>query len=220
MRQRIVAICCLFFAGVTVTLADQPMETLPGPSSAASSPAPATGPPPAVPAVSAGACGNYRSVEQMVMQPLFVRTKRKVMDIDYREEPRRRIIRVMKPIYETKSVTREVTVLVPEKRTRTETFTVCKPVLKKDANGCCTTELVREPQTREVSYVVCVPKQQSVTVPITTCRYVPEQRQMDYVACVPVNVEREIDVVVCRMAPKKVVLQIPICPPACGTCCN
>jgi hypothetical protein len=200
-----------------VAVANQPSNLLPAPADGAAD---------AVPKADAefvpgsSPCCNYRTVEQTVMQPVFVRTKRKVQTVDYREEPRRRIVRVMKPVYETKNVDREITVMVPEKRTRTETYTVCKPVTTKNDCGCCVTEYVHEKQTREVSYTVCVPTKQTISVPVTTCRHVPEERTTDYVACVPVNVEKEVDVVVCRMVPKKVVLQVPVCPPVCGGCCN
>ncbi len=224
MIHKFAAALLLVFTATVTASANQPAEPLPGPAAVKEAPTPpATVPGAAADAapavvVPADACCKYRAVEQTVMQPVFVRTKRKVQTVEYRDEQRRRVVQVKKPVYETKSVTREITVMVPEQRTRTETYTVCKPVTKQNECGCCVTELVHEQKSREVPYTVCVPTKKSITVPVTTCHYVPEERTTDYVASVPVNVEKEVDVVVCRMVPKKVVLQVPVCPPACGCC--
>jgi hypothetical protein len=215
MIFRIAAALLFVTLASTTILAKQSGELPPKPGDDKAAPtAPAT-PAPVLPA----ACCGYRTVEHTVMQPVFVHTTRKVQTVEYREEPRQRTIRFKKPVYETKMVDREITVLVREQRMRTESYTVCKPVLKKDNCGCCVTEYVHEQKTCAVPYVVCVPTKKNISVPITTCRYVPEDRTINYVACVPVNVERDVDLCVCRMVPKKVMLQVPACPPVCcGGC--
>ncbi|MCC7084557.1 MAG: hypothetical protein IT427_06080 [Pirellulales bacterium] len=219
MIHRIAAGLLLLAFAAASSLADQTGDELPKPNAAHAVPiAPeARVPQPEIEAC--GPCCGYRAVEQTVLQPVFVHSKRKVQVVEYRAESRRRIVRVQKPVYESKMVEREITVLVPERRTRTETYTVCKPVIKQDECGCCVTKYIQEQKTCEVPYIACVPTKKSISVPVTTCHFVPEERTMDYLACVPVNVEREVDACICRMVPKKVMLHVPVCPPACGACC-
>jgi hypothetical protein len=82
----------LIFAAASA-LANQPAETLPGPSSEATKPVAPAEAAPAEPTIVPGPCCNYRAVEQTVLRPVFVHTKRKVQVVEYRDEPRKKTMR-------------------------------------------------------------------------------------------------------------------------------
>src|SRR5262245_21542556 len=115
MIYRIAAALLVVTLSSTV-LANQPGELPPKPADEKAAPtAPAT---PAPAEAQPDACCGYRTVEHTVLQPVFVHTTRRVQTVEYRDEPRQRTIRFKKPVYETKMVDREITVLVREKRMR------------------------------------------------------------------------------------------------------
>jgi hypothetical protein len=164
------------------------------------------------------ACGP-RLIEQIVYVPMPVREMRKVECVEYTTEARQQTVTVMHAVSETQTITRDCVVMVPEKRTRTENYTVCKKVPSGDCCGSC--KVVEEPRQRVIEYTVCVPQKKTVSYDVTTCKLVPEERAVTVNVCVPHTVEREVEVCAYRMTAKKVVLA-PACPPrcCCGPCCN
>lgn len=130
-------------------------------------------------------------------------------------------------------VTETCTVSVPETRTRTETYTVCRPVMRqvevldKCFNPCapccggelckrmaCVWDMVPEQRTCEVPYTVCVPKQVSVTVnkpqlvdvpfEYVVTRCRPERRTFTVNVCDYVDVEETREVAFTVGVPKQV----------------
>jgi len=164
-------------------------------------------------------CG-YRMIEQTVYVPMPVHETRKVQCVEYTTEARQQTVSVMHAVPERQTITRECVVMVPEKRTRTENYTVCKSVPSGDCCGSC--KVVQEPRERVIEYTVCVPQKKTVSYDVTTCKLVPEQRNVTVNVCVPRTVEKEVEVCAYRLTAKKVVLALPCCPPpcCCGPCCG
>jgi len=164
------------------------------------------------------ACGP-RLIEQTVYVPMPVHEIRKVQCVEYTTEARQQTVTVMHAVGETQTITRDCVVMVPEKRTRTENYTVCKKVPSGDCCGSC--KVVEEPRQRVIEYTVCVPQKKTVSYDVTTCKLVPEERAITVNVCVPHTVEKEVEVCAYRLMAKKVVLA-PACPPrcCCGPCCN
>ena len=165
------------------------------------------------------ACG-YRMIEQTVYVPTPVREMRKVQCVEYMTEARQQTVTVMHAVPQRQTITRDCVVMVPEKRTRTENYTVCKTVPSGDCCGSC--KVVEEPRQRVIEYTVCVPQKKTVSCDVTTCKLVPEQRNVTVSVCVPHTVEKEVEVCAYRLTAKKVVLALPCCPPpcCCGPCCG
>jgi len=116
--------------------------------------------------------------------------------------------------------------MVPETRTRTESYVVCKPVPCDGCSncGCGACKYETETKQREVQYTVCVPHTKEYSCDVTVCNYVPEQRTVTVNVCVPHMAQKEVDVCVCHMVTKKVMVPVPTCccpPCGCGpSCCG
>lgn len=158
-----------------------------------------------------------KMIERMVLVPRMTVEKRLMPCVEYTTEARTKTFTVMHAFPEKKSITRQVTVMVPETRTRTENYTVCKPVPSCDPCGPCKYE--QETKQREVQYTVCVPHTKEVTCEVTICRMVPEEKTVTFDACVSHIVQKPVDVPVCHMVYKKILLPAPTCcSPCCGPC--
>ena len=106
------------------------------------------------------ACG-YRMIEQTVYVPMPVREMRKVQCVEYTTEARQQTVTVMHAVPERQTITRDCVVMVPEKRTRTENYTVCKTVPSGDRCGSC--KVVEEPRQRVIEYTVCVLQKKTIS---------------------------------------------------------
>jgi hypothetical protein len=161
---------------------------------------------------------------QMIERTIYVPTptyqKRTIQCVEYTTEQRQKAVTVLRMVPETKPVTQQYCVLVPEKRQRTENYTVCKavPTESSGCGPCC--KYVEEPRQRVIEYTVCVPQMRTRTVNVTTCKYVPEQRSVTVDVCVPHTVEKQVDVCVYQMVARKVLCPAPTCcGPSCGYGC-
>jgi YTV protein len=166
----------------------------------------------------ADSCGENcapKMIERMILVPRMTMEKRLMQCVEYTTEPRTKTFTVMHAIPEKKSITRQVTVMVPETRTKTENYTVCKPVPSCDGCGPCKYE--QETKQREIQYTVCVPHTKEVTCDVTVCRMVPEEKTVTFDACVSHIVQKPVDVPVCHMVYKKIMLPAPTC---CSPCCG
>ncbi|MHB0955312.1 MAG: hypothetical protein ACYC0X_02930 [Pirellulaceae bacterium] len=112
-------------------------------------------------------------VEKVVCVPEWVTEKRMVTTTEYTQEQRTRTVTCYKRVAATREVPYQVTVMVPEARTRTVNYTVCKPVY----------------ETKTAEYQVRVPMYKDVEQTYT-CR-VPVYKLVDrtYTVMVP-SVER------------------------------
>src|SRR5262245_59699181 len=81
-------------------------------------------------------CG-YRMIEQTIYVPAPVHETRTVQCVEYTTEARQQTVTVMHAVPEKQTITRDCVVMVPEKRTRTENYTVCKKVPSGDCCGSC-----------------------------------------------------------------------------------
>ena len=98
-------------------------------------------------------CVTYKDVERTIMVPTTVCETRKVTVCEYKTEQRERTIKVCKMVRETKQVTRECTIMVPETRTRTVKYCVSKPVWKEETREC--TVMVPHTEKRQGTRTVC-----------------------------------------------------------------
>ncbi|HEY2828008.1 MAG TPA: hypothetical protein VGJ04_10440 [Pirellulales bacterium] len=210
-------------------------SAMPSPASALYQPATSAGPlaasasiTPQQGASQAGdSCCEHRApkmVERTVMVPTMAWEKRLMPCVQYTTEPRQETFTVMHAVPEKKTVTRQCVVMVPETRTRTETYVVCKPVPSCSSCGNCCENCKCEQETkqREVQFTVCVPHTKQYTCDVTVCKYVPEQRTITVDACVSHIVQKPVDVCVCHMVAKKVLVPVPTCccmpSGGCGSC--
>jgi len=159
-------------------------------------------------------------IEQTIYVPTPVHETRTVQCVEYTTEARQQTVTVMHTVPERQTITRDCVVMVPEKRTRTENYTVCKKVPSGDCCGSC--KVVEEPRQRVIEYTVCIPQKKTVSYDVTTCKLVPEARSVTVNVCVPHTVEKEGEVCAYRLTAKKVALAITCCPPpcCCGPCCG
>jgi hypothetical protein len=110
------------------------------------------GPPPCAPA--------YQTVQRTVMVPVYGTATRTIQVTRYRPETRQTTFTAYRQVPVTQQVQREYMVAVPQVRSQTVNYTVCKPV-------------VREVQQQ---YTVMVPEQQTRTATRIECQMVPEKR--------------------------------------------
>jgi hypothetical protein len=182
-------------------------------------------PPPQSGSTASGSCCTPpapRMVEYSVLVPHMVMEKRLMPCVEYTTEPRVKTFTVMHAVPETKTITRQCTVMVPETRTRMENYTVCKPV-PGSSDGCCGgCKYEQETKQREVQYTVCVPQKKQYTCEVTVCKYVPEEKTVTFDACVSHIVQKPVEVPVCHMVSKKVLMPAPTCcpTPCCGGSCG
>jgi hypothetical protein len=161
-------------------------------------------------------------IERTIYVPTPSYEKRTIQCVQYSNEQREKQVTVLRMVPETKPVTQQYCVMIPEKRQRTENYTACKPVQVecKDCNGCVcgtTCQYVQEPRQRVIEYTVCIPQMKTRTVNVTTCKYVPEQKTVTVNVCVPHTVEKQVDVCVYHMVARKVLCPAPTCyMPSCG----
>jgi hypothetical protein len=177
----------------------------------------ATGP--GVAAGTGSCCGEPapRMVERTICVPTMAWEKRLMPCVEYTTEPRMETFTVMHAVPEKKTVTRQYVELVPETRTRMESYVVCKPVPCDSCGSCCSgCKVEQETKQREVQYTVCVPHTKQCTFDVTVCKYVPEQRSVKVDACVSHIVQKPVDVCVCHMVTKKVMVPAPTC--CCMSC--
>jgi len=106
-----------------------------------------------------------RTVQRTVYVPQIVTEKRTVEMVQCSEEVRQRTCTVYRRVPETKTVEREYTVMVPQTRTKTVNYTVCKPVWEEVERQY--TVMVPPTETRQATRRVC--KMQPVTTTRTVC---------------------------------------------------
>lgn len=119
------------------------------------------------------------TVQCIVRKPVMRQvTQECLVDVPYQER-----CKGVRQVCQYVPVTETHTIQVPETRTRTETYTVCRPVMRQmevldKGLGCCAQsacddvckrlvcvwDTVREQRTCEVPYSVCVSKEVTVTV--------------------------------------------------------
>ncbi len=125
-------------------------------------------------AAEAGCDAQPVTVEKVVCVPEWVTEKKMVTTTEYTQEQRTKTVTCYRRVAETKEVACQVTVMVPETRTKTVTCTVCKPV--HETKTC--TYQVRVPTYKDVeqTYTCRVPvytlvdKTYTVMVPTTEKR--------------------------------------------------
>lgn len=156
-------------------------------------------------------CQSFCVVEKTVMVPTWVTEMRTVQVTECRTEMRQRPVTTYKQVAETKMVTEQYTVQVPEQRVRTETFTVCRPVTRQVPRQY--TVNVPYQETRTATRRVCkyVPVQEPRTVNVTeqrvrtenytVMRPVTRQQEQQYTVNVPYTETREGTRKVCRWVP-------------------
>lgn len=113
-------------------------------------------------------------VQKVVCVPEWVTEKRVVTTTEYAQEPCTKTITCYKRVAETKNITEEVCVMVPEVRTKTVTCTVCKPVYK----------------TKTCQYQVCVPTYRDVPQTYTCSVPVYDLVDKTYTVMVPTTETR------------------------------
>ncbi len=120
------------------------------------------------PAASCDECApsEPKMVERTIMVPQTVTEKRKIHRKEYRNETREKTVTVVNRVPKTESVTREYTVMVPKKMTKTVEYQVCKPVVKVETREY--TVMVPHKEQREGVRHVCkrvpVEKTRKITV--------------------------------------------------------
>lgn len=104
---------------------------------------------------------QFQNVERTIYVPQVTMETRKVMVTQCRPETRERTFTVYKQVADTKMVTQQRTVQVPQQQTRTETYYVPRPIYK---------DVVQ-------TYTVMVPHQETVTLSRTVCKPYPVKMQ-------------------------------------------
>src|SRR5262245_46175554 len=102
-------------------------------------------------------CQSYEMVEKTIMVPTLVSETRRIQVTEYRCEQRQPTYTVCRQVPETKSVTENYTVMVPENRVREEKVVVCRPVQRQV----------------EQQYTVQVPHTETRKGTRRVCTYVP-----------------------------------------------
>ena len=123
-----------------------------------------------------------RVVHTTVYMPTWTTEKRTIQCVEYRNEERQRTVTYYERVLETKTVTREYTVLVREVMSREEKYIVCKPVWREE--------------TRE--YTVMVPRLETRTGTRTVCKPVWTEQTREYTVMVPHTETRTATRVVCK----------------------
>jgi hypothetical protein len=158
-------------------------------------------------------CPEHQVIQKTVMVPEWTTEKRMVNVTECRPEERQRTCTVYKQVREVKQVEREYTVMVPEQRTHTVSYTVCKPVW--ETQTCEYTVMVPQQKTRTETYTVCkpvwetrtceytvmVPQQKTRTETYTVCKPVWETKTCEYTVMVPHCEKRQGTRTVCKMVP-------------------
>ncbi|MFV1966320.1 MAG: hypothetical protein ACC628_12925 [Pirellulaceae bacterium] len=102
---------------------------------------------------------SYQMVQRTVRVPTIVPEIRTIRTTEYHNEVRERTVTVHRYVPETKQVTETYTVMVPEQRTRTLNYVVCRPVWEEV----------------EQTYTVNIPQQEQRTGVRNVCRLVQVQ---------------------------------------------
>ncbi|MDA1055600.1 MAG: hypothetical protein O3C40_34830 [Planctomycetota bacterium] len=104
-------------------------------------------------------CPTYQTIEKTVFVPQMVQETRIVNQTICEPVVRERIVTVCRQVPETRQVTQNYTVMVPQQQTRTEHYVVCKPVWKEV----------------EQNYTVSIPQTEARTGVRNVCRPVQVQ---------------------------------------------
>ncbi len=138
-------------------------------------------------------CVTYQTVAKTIMVPTTVMEQRTINCIQYRPVVRDCTVQVAKCIPETRKVSRTCTVMVPKQATRTEYYTVAKPVFRNVEQQY--TVMVPHPVVKQGFHTVCK------TVPVTVMKTICEDHgcwSVDPCGC-------------CRVwIPKVVTRQVPV----------